>query len=113
MATVCFLISGASSDPRGPAVLLNTKPFQWFGALSYSIYLWHWPIIVYATIIDPFLSLSGRLACVALTLACPAASYHLLEQPIRSNRWLSLVALRSLGLRTTLTLAHAGMAGRP
>jgi peptidoglycan/LPS O-acetylase OafA/YrhL len=104
-ATTCILISGVSGNPRGPAALLNIKPFQWIGTLSYSIYLWHWPIIVYATIIEPFLSLWGRLICAGLTLACAAASYQLLEQPIRWNRWLSSLAVRSVGLGAALTLA--------
>jgi peptidoglycan/LPS O-acetylase OafA/YrhL len=109
-ATACVLISGAGNDRRGPALLLNTMPFQWLGALSYSIYLWHWPIIVYAKIVDPHLSLWGRLACVALTLACAVASYRLLEQPVRWSSWLGSRAVRSMGLGAALTLTGASVA---
>ena len=81
-ATACTLVSGANDDWRGPALLLTAKPLQWLGTLSYSIYLWHWPIIVYAMIIEPSLLLGGRIACGLLTVACATASYRLLEQPI-------------------------------
>lgn len=106
-ATACILISGSSDDWRGPISLLKTSPFQWLGARSYSIYLWHWPIIVFATIMVPFLSMWGRLACGALTLTCAAASYEILEKPIRRNRWLSRQAMRSIGLGAVLTLTSA------
>jgi hypothetical protein len=87
--------------------LLKAKPLQWLGALSYSIYLWHWPIIVYAKIIEPSLSLWGRIVCGLLTLACAAASYQLLEQPIRWNPWLSSKAIRSAVLGGVLTITGA------
>jgi peptidoglycan/LPS O-acetylase OafA/YrhL len=109
-ATVCVLISGASADERGPAHLLNTKPFQWFGARSYSIYLWHWPILVFATASEPLLSAAGRFACFILTLCCAAMSYKLLEQPIRASQWLGSRPLRSVGLGAILTLAGAFLA---
>jgi peptidoglycan/LPS O-acetylase OafA/YrhL len=103
-ATAFVLISGASGHTRGPALLLNTKPFQWLGARSYSIYLWHWPILVYATTFEPLLSHRSRFACLFLTMVCAAASYQLLEQPIRRSRWLGSRAVRSLGLGGSCTL---------
>ncbi len=106
-ATACVLVSGASGKPVGPILLLRTAPFQWFGRLSYSIYLWHWPIIVYASLVDASLSVWGRLGCIALTLACAAASYHVLEHPIRFNVWLAERAVRSVGMGLSFSMIGA------
>jgi peptidoglycan/LPS O-acetylase OafA/YrhL len=103
-ATVFVLISGASEKSGGPALVLRTGPFQWFGRLSYSIYLWHWPIIVYALDIYPSLSAWGRLACATLTAVCAAASYRILEYPIRSNAWLAARPTRSIATGAAISV---------
>jgi peptidoglycan/LPS O-acetylase OafA/YrhL len=66
LSTVVVLISGTASRRHGPIVLLGREPFQTIGKLSYSIYLWHWPVIVYATVMRPTLSATGRLYCALL-----------------------------------------------
>jgi peptidoglycan/LPS O-acetylase OafA/YrhL len=109
-ATAGILVSGVVAGRSSPTIILGTKPFQWVGARSYSIYLWHWPIIVFATILYPSLSIWGGLGCIALTLACSTASYKFLERPIRKSGWLSSQAKRSIGLGAGLTLTGAGIA---
>jgi len=103
LGTAMLLLSGARPSPVGPANLLSLPPLQWIGKLSYSLYLWHWPIIVYATILWPDLTLGGRLACLAVTVGLSILSYRFVENPVRSNGWLSAGALRSLGLAALLT----------
>ncbi|CDX18585.1 Acyltransferase 3 [Mesorhizobium plurifarium] len=75
---------------------LALPPLQWIGRLSYSLYLWHWPVIVYAGMLAPELTPAERLSCLALTLALAAISYHLIENPIRRNGWLMANAARAL-----------------
>lgn len=75
---------------------LALPPLQWIGRLSYSLYLWHWPVIVYAGMLVPELTPAERLSCLALTLALAAISYHLIENPIRRNGWLMANAARAL-----------------
>ena len=102
-ATVCVLVCGAAQSERGPVRILRTAPFQWIGRRSYSIYLWHWPILALALAIYPSLSVADRLTCAALTLICAALSYQWLEAPIRSSPWLAMRSIRSIGLGVGLT----------
>ncbi len=109
-ATACLLVCGAAHSERGPARILRTAPFQWIGRRSYSIYLWHWPILALAVAIYPSLSAAQRLTCAVLTLICAALSYQWLEDPIRSNPWLAMRANRSVGLGICLTAIGAAAA---
>lgn len=102
--TAALLVSGMRRSSASPFAVLALPPLQWIGKLSYSLYLWHWPVIVFATIMVPDLSLVGRLACLALTVGLSLLSYHLVENPVRLSRWLSVRAGRSLGLAAILTV---------
>jgi hypothetical protein len=82
-----LVVAPVALDQDGPvARVLAWRPLVWLGAISYGVYLWHWPI---------FLALNGErtgwsgwslfaVRCAA-TVAVAAASWFLLEQPIR--RW--------------------------
>lgn len=69
---------------RGPlTTVLSMRPLRHLGAISYGVYLWHWPVFV---VLDARTSLSGwplLVAKLAITLAISEASFHLLELPIR------------------------------
>ncbi|TBW37659.1 acyltransferase [Siculibacillus lacustris] len=75
----------------GPANrLLATWPFVFVGRISYPMYLWHWPPIVFTLYvtgrpIDP----PTAAALFALVVVLSTATLHLVETPIRSRRWLS------------------------
>ena len=62
---------------------LSTGPMVKIGDWSYSIYLWHWPFIVFAGLLWP--DASSVLLVGAVTSLVPALiSYYGLEQPIRA-----------------------------
>jgi peptidoglycan/LPS O-acetylase OafA/YrhL len=70
-----------------PARLLSRRPVVRIGRLSYSLYLWHWPVHVYAT--HAWARLGRPLmvtAELAVTLVLGAASFALIETPTRRIR---------------------------
>jgi peptidoglycan/LPS O-acetylase OafA/YrhL len=74
-------------QPGGFARLLAARPLHFLGTISYGIYLWHWPVIVYLTAQRTGLSQWPLdLLRVAVTLALSTASYYLVERPVRMAR---------------------------
>jgi len=88
------LIAAVASQSAGrttlATLLLGNPIVVGIGRLSYSLYLWHWPVF---TLFRWTLGLEGA-ACIAgalgLTAVASAASYRYVEQPFRSSRPLKL-----------------------
>jgi peptidoglycan/LPS O-acetylase OafA/YrhL len=70
-----------------PARALTARPVLWIGRISYSLYLWHWPVHVYATHQWSGLQRPLLVACeIAATLLLAAASFRFVETPARRVR---------------------------
>jgi peptidoglycan/LPS O-acetylase OafA/YrhL len=70
--------------------LLATRPFVFVGLISYSLYLWHWPMLVFVTYpsVEPP-SLRVGLAIVASSLVLATISWKAVELPIRQRKLLA------------------------
>ncbi|WP_159803126.1 acyltransferase family protein [Arthrobacter zhaoguopingii] len=85
VGTLLVLVSGPHHPGWSPNTLLAAPPAQFIGDISYSLYLWHWPLIVLAPSIlnrDPALGDEVLLLAVAVALA--ALTKSLIEDPGRS-----------------------------
>ncbi|MDQ1651167.1 MAG: hypothetical protein QOI35_367 [Cryptosporangiaceae bacterium] len=86
---VAVVIAVAVLAPRGPvARILSLPPLPQLGLISYGVYLYHWPVFLFADnertgLTGPWLFV---LRC-AITLVLAVGSYLLVEQPIRAGRW--------------------------
>jgi peptidoglycan/LPS O-acetylase OafA/YrhL len=106
------LLIGAGPFTPVSVLLLGNRPMIFVGRLSYSLYLWHWPLFSYARILlgrAPTPALATSLILVALV--CAYATYRLVEVPIRysafGRRTVAglLVALGSVALVGAATAA--------
>ena len=67
--------------------LLSIRPVVFTGRISYSLYLWHWPLFAFAAYgLAQSPSLSTRLGLVAAAYGLAMATYVLVEQPARRNK---------------------------
>jgi peptidoglycan/LPS O-acetylase OafA/YrhL len=106
--TLAILLAGAKAPRRGTAILLSAAPLQFVGARSYAWYLWHWPFLVFAGILVPGITLSGRLLAAAASLFAASLTFRFVERPIRWNRRLSSQSGLSLRLAGIATLLIVG-----
>lgn len=102
-----FLVILAGSDNRRPAFrrLISWIPLQYLGNISYSLYLWHWPVIVIA----PFalgrpLGTLDKVMIVLLAVLLAALTKVLVEDKGQSSAFLNASPLR------TFAAMAAGMA---
>lgn len=85
-ALACALLIGLCAQaPEGPVSrLLAWAPLRWTGTVSYSLYLWHWPVIVLLSPEATGLSHWWWTALVCAVSTCLAVlSTHLVENPVR------------------------------
>ena len=89
VATALVIISGIGEQARGNVILTNPVSV-YIGDISYSLYLWHFPVIIFAGILFPDLSGAGYFAILLVSLSVSMAAYHLVEYPIhKSPLWTS------------------------
>jgi peptidoglycan/LPS O-acetylase OafA/YrhL len=93
LGTVLVLLAGGNS--RVAAIALTHAPGRYIGRISYSLYLWHWPVIAIQR--HAFTGVSPWLLLLPIGLL-GAASYHWVESPFRrpGSRWLPLLTIGAL-----------------
>ena len=85
-----LIIAGGADAPRlGAESLLGLAPCGWLGNLSYSLYLWHWPILIIAAEAKgkTALTFGENLPWLALALIVSILTYTFIENPIRHARF--------------------------
>ena len=82
-AATLVVVVGSVRHPEGAvARVLAIGPLRWLGRISYSLYLWHWPVIVLMTAQNTGVSGAPLLICrLAAMLSAACLSYVLVERP--------------------------------
>ncbi|BBZ08092.1 acyltransferase [Mycolicibacterium doricum] len=88
-AAIAFILSAANRGPAGrlptPNRLLATRVFVTLGSMAYSLYLWHWPLLIF------WLAYTGEsrvdfwqgAAVLAVSAALAWLTMHYIEEPLR------------------------------
>src|SRR5262249_31209552 len=76
----------------GPGTWLNrhvlgNRVLVWVGLISYPLYLWHWPLLSFAQIVEGQTPSSAiRLAAIVLSVTLARLTYRFIEIPIRNHK---------------------------
>ncbi len=112
LGTAAVIVAGYTSGSAGPAGILSWRPAVWVGGLSYSVYLWHWPLWVAAT--DYWGDLGAKRGVLVMLVAFVPAylSYRFVENPIRFSKSIaaSTRTALSIGANFSLVGVVAGLA---
>jgi peptidoglycan/LPS O-acetylase OafA/YrhL len=85
LGTMAVIAAGSPPGRNPVSTMLGTGPFQFFGRISYSLYLWHWPVLILAPLaldVEPTLRLN--LVLLAATIGIAQLSYMYVEAPARN-----------------------------
>ncbi len=84
LGTTAVIAAGLDGPRFGVSALLEVLPLRWVGDISYSLYLWHWPILILGAVALGHEPTAGESAAlVALAVAISAVSYYAVENKFR------------------------------
>ncbi len=108
VGTALAMLPGMRRPALAPATLLSWRPARFLGRISYSLYLWHWPLLVLPTAVaGATLPLPVRVGLMLLAIPVAYASQRWLEDPIRHGRLVGLVPRRNLAVAGALSMVVA------
>lgn len=86
LGAAAIIWSGQRDETAGGR-LLSAGLLVWFGYISYSLYLWHWPVMVAARLItgELFLTVPVALFCIVVSIVLGWASWRFVERPFRQR----------------------------
>lgn len=85
LATCLILVAGATGARSGALVFLSSRPMVWLGDISYSLFLWHWPVLVFMHLrvgARPLTVLEGSVV-LAVSAVLATITTRLIETPFR------------------------------
>lgn len=106
LGTAAVIVAGAHGR-NASSMLLSTRPLVFLGLISYSLYLWHWPIIVLMLRGLPaeHLDYTAKFVAAVLMLILAVLTWQFVEKPFRvSKKPLKVVFLYSSGAMSVLIL---------
>jgi peptidoglycan/LPS O-acetylase OafA/YrhL len=105
--TALVLLAGSATSLN--RTLLGSRYLVWLGAISYPLYLWHWPLLSFGEIVATDADSAWfRLSAVFLACALAWITYRCIETPARFGRWPG-VWTRALVGSAVLVIAAGGV----
>ena len=122
MSAALFIAAGTGAPSHRSMALMTNPVSRYVGDISYSLYLWHFPVIVFGAALVPNQDALYFAVVAATIVLLSVFAYHLVEDPIRKSGWLSgrkksprypvsnQYKLTSLAFLATVTVAAVALA---
>jgi peptidoglycan/LPS O-acetylase OafA/YrhL len=122
LGTAAIIWTGASGSST-VTTLLSGRVLVFIGKISYSLYLWHFPLLAFAGYVSiNGLTLAQRWTLIAVSFCLAVLSWMIVEQPIRRGRWMfgkqrvvfasGALAICAMGAVALATYRAQGFPGR-
>lgn len=112
VGTALILAAGTQASARGVGSVLSLAPLRRLGQVSYSWYLWHWPILILGATVTVMGRPAHPALLVGVSLGLAFVSYHLIEAPVRRSRVFIRQPLMTLALSVALMGGTAVLGAR-
>jgi peptidoglycan/LPS O-acetylase OafA/YrhL len=116
LAAAAVIIAGTNGEAKGLWPLTN-RVSGYIGDISYSLYLWHWPVVVLLLAFLPAGSVMYVISAILASLLLSVASFYLVEDPIRQGKASALrqmpkdrLKIVGVGVLTVFTIAVSAAA---
>lgn len=104
-----LIVGGCAAPPHSAETLLRQWPMQFGGRISYSWYLWHWPVLlILPAALQRNPSTTESTVAIATSFLLAVVTYYLVEQPFRRN--IGLVHYPQRGIMVGTALAATSVA---
>lgn len=85
IGTVLLIAAGIRSGIN--SYLLALSPVVFVGIISYPLYLWHWPLLVFGRLVEPELGVVSSIGLLIASVALAFLTWRYVEKPIRDRQW--------------------------
>ena len=110
LGACCVIAAGQTGSKLGADAILGSRPLAYIGDISYSLYLWHWPLLIFYRAIfnEVEAGLWAGLAILAISIVLSALTQRYIEQPFiklertTANPWPWLAQAAAAGIMTLL-----------
>ncbi|TWH19131.1 acyltransferase family protein [Prauserella rugosa] len=85
LSAAFVLVAGQTGTVFGADRFLSSRPLKYLGDISFSLYLWHWPVLLFYLMARDQATVGwrGGAAIIAASLVLAMLTYHLVEEPVR------------------------------
>lgn len=105
VAATFTLIATRDKWPTLLDAVVQRKSTQWFGEISYPLYLWHWPVLVIPVIyLGRELSTFEKILALMLTVGLAGITHRYVEAPMRVRDWSAIRTLKMASVATVFSL---------
>jgi peptidoglycan/LPS O-acetylase OafA/YrhL len=83
LGTALVIMAGPGALPNG---LLSCRPLVFVGGISYPLYLWHWPAIVFTHMFVPSVGVMGSVVAIGAAFLAAWLTREVVENPVRFGK---------------------------
>ncbi|MCB1582669.1 MAG: acyltransferase family protein [Marinicella sp.] len=105
LGSAAIILAGSSAQPNLVKMLLSSPPMVFIGLISYSLYLWHWPLLVFFRKYSFGQETAWEMALlIGLMVVIAYLSWRFIENPFRRGRLYSNTYKFRINIKTVVLI---------